>query len=277
MRIPTRMTLALALGAALLGGCGLIPGQSGGGADDTAEAATAAYEAYTKAFLDGDGTKACSLVTEEYAEKILAVSVEAGFVEKDATCESLIVVLSGIADENDVGKSIPVVTVVEKPTKGAVLSDGDSAGGKNRLSMVLETDGWKFADDSGLDEDAGDEATPEAAQEETAEDVLRSWVAAYAAGEGDAACALQTRTYSDEQVAASVDAGRVRDGASCEENVAAEATTLRSSGIDLADWRIEQVTNSGTEASFKLVSGGSEVPTRLTFDLDGWRIATADE
>ena len=148
MRIHTRTTVTLALGAFLLGGCGFNPGVPGDRTEDVGKAATATYKSWVKAILEGNSENACSMMTKDYIEKTLESSIRDGFVSEGSTCEVLIDTASTLTKAFGADTSDSTITVDKKAPKKVVLIESNPGYDPVHYTLVLESDGWKLADDS---------------------------------------------------------------------------------------------------------------------------------
>ena len=117
LRIHTLTTVTLALGVFLLGGCGLNPGVTSDSTEDVGTVATATYESWVKAVLEGNSEEACSMMTKEYIEKTLESSIRDGFVSEGSTCEVLIDTASTLTKAFGADTSDSTITVDKRPLR----------------------------------------------------------------------------------------------------------------------------------------------------------------
>jgi hypothetical protein len=89
-------------------------------------------------------------------------------------------------------------------------------------------------------------------------DAAHAWLEAYAKPDPEAACALQTKSYTAKEIKSSVADGSLEAGSSCEESVEVSFVYAEGFNVDF----------SGAELKL-LDSDGKTARVRYTYDFDG--------
>jgi hypothetical protein len=102
---------------------------------------------------------------------------------------------------------------------------------------------------------------------------FRAWFDAYATGDGDRACALQTRRFTRSQLARAVERDALEPGASCGTVVAVAGVLFETFQIGPADAEISEVSASAKRVGFTVsVPDFPPLGYAMLRTADGWRI-----